>query len=178
MKLFKTLLILFLFAVSTQASAKDATAAQFLYMVNKILPEVKTVSVFLSSDQVDKAKTKLGRAGATFGLKVKIHLVDSQKDIGENLKSLSDNSVLLIFDTPMLMQKSSRMFIMSKCKERNIAVISSSADYSQSGAFLGLIVDDKFKMKDLLVNLQNYSRFADKFTDEFKLAMGVTKVFK
>ncbi len=178
MRRFKVLLLTILVGFSTQSIAKDATAAQFLYMIHKILPEAKTVSVFLSSDQLDKAKTKLARAGATFGVKVKIYLVDTQKNIGENLKAIADNSVLVVYDTPTLMKKSSRMFILSKCKEHNIAVVTSSADYSKSGAFLGLIVDDKYKMKDFLVNLQNYSRFASKFTDEFKLALGVTKVFK
>ncbi len=178
MKFYKLIAALLILGAVTQGLAKDATAAQYLYIIKKVLPEVKTVSVFLSSDQVDKAKGKFARAGATFGFKVKIYLVDSQKNIGENLKNISNSSVLIVYDTPTLMKKSSRMFILSKCKEHNIAIITSSADYSASGAFLGVIVNDKFKIKDLLVNLQNYSRFASIFTDEFKLALGVTKVIR
>ena len=159
-------------------AAKNATAAQFLYMINKILPEKKNVTIFMAKDILEKEKPKLERAAATFGMKVKIFLIENARSLGEGFKQVSDNDVLVVYENSVTTQKNSRLFILKKCKERNIPVVTPMASYSQSGAFLGIIVDDKFKMKDLLVNVQNYAQYAPKFTEEFNVANGITQVIK
>ncbi|RMH64986.1 MAG: hypothetical protein D6677_03490 [Calditrichaeota bacterium] len=167
-----------LFVLVGSLSAKNATAAQFLYMINKILPEKKNVTIFMSPDVLDKEKPKLERAAATFGMKVKIFLVENARSLGEGFKQVGDDNVLVVYENSVTSQKSSKLFILKKCKERNIPVVTPMASYSESGAFLGIIVDEKFKMKDLLVNVQNYAEYAPKFTEEFNMAVGVTQVIK
>ncbi|HHM02471.1 MAG TPA: hypothetical protein ENJ15_05605 [Caldithrix abyssi] len=158
--------------------AKNATAAQYLYMVNKVLPEKKNVSIFLPSELLSKEKPKIERAAATFGIKVKIFLIETARSLGEGFKQLKDDEVLIVYESDVTSVKSSRLFILKKCKERNIPVVTPMAEYSKAGAFLGIIVNDKFKMQDLLVNVQNYAQYAPKFTEEFNVAIGVTQVIK
>jgi len=179
MKLTRTLAgLFFLIALSGQSFARNATAAQYLYMVNKVIPEKKDVAVFMSNDLLETEKGKLERAAANFGLKVTIFIIDSPKTIGESLKKIEDNSVLVVYETEVLEEKSSKMFILSKCKERAIPVVSPSVEYAKSGAFIGIIVNEEHKMSQLLINLQNHSEFASKFTEEFNLALGVTELIK
>jgi len=158
--------------------AENATSAQYLYMVNKVLPEVKKAAVFMPPELVEAEKSKLQRAAAAFQIQVTIYPIESNRTIGENLKKVSDDEVLIVYDSPVLMEKSSRLYILKKCKERNIPVITSNEEYSKSGAFIGIIVDGEFKISQLLVNLQHYEQFASKFTEEFSLALGVTQIIR
>lgn len=178
MRALSVLLITILFGSFGQVFARNATAAQYLYMVNKILPEKQNVAVFMSKDMVEKEKIKLERAAATFKLKVTIYIIESPRNIGESIKSIDENTALVVYETPVLEDKSSKMFIISKCKEKNIPIVTPSAEYVKAGAFVGIIVDEKFKMSQLMVNLQNYSQFESKFTEEFSLALGVTEIIK
>ncbi len=172
-----TLILLFTF-LSGQLWAKNATAAQFLYMVSKVLPEKKNVSIFLPAELLSREKPKIERAAATFGLKVKLFLIETARSLGEGFKQLKNDEVLIVYESDVTSVKSSRLFILKKCKERNIPVVTPMEEYSKAGAFLGIIVNEKFKMKDLLVNVQNYAEYAPKFTEEFNVAIGVTQVIK
>lgn len=167
-----------LFCSVSQLLAKNATAAQYLYMVNKIVPEKKNVAIFMSKEMVETEKVKLERAASTFDLSVTVYIIESPRNIGESLKKIDDSSALVVYETEILQEKSSKMFIISKCKEKNIPVITPSEEYVKAGALVGIIVDEKFKMSQLLINLQNYSQFAPKFTEEFTLALGVTELIK
>ena len=178
MKALNFFLIIVVILFVGQAFGRNATAAQYLYMVNKVVPEKTEVAVFMSKDMVDHEKQKLERAAATFKLKVTIYVIESQRTIGESLKSLNENTALVVYDTPLLADKSSKMFIISKCKEKNIPIISPSEDYAKAGALVGIIVDESFKMSRLLINLSNYSEIVPKFTEEFTLALGVTELIK
>lgn len=178
MSFIRLFIVVFSFLFLGQVFGKNATAAQYLYMINKVIPERKTVAVFMSEDLVNKEKPKLERAAATFGITVTIYLIDNARTIGGSIKKLSSDDALVVYETPVLKEKSSKMFILSKCKEKGIPVISSSMDYAKSGAFIGIIVNDKFKMTELLINLQNHSDQSDKFTEEFNLSLGITQVLK
>lgn len=178
MRTFINSLVILLFCSITQLFAKNALASQYLYLVNQIIPDKKDVAVFMSKDLVDKEKIKLERAAATFGLNITIYLIDSQRTIGRSLKKLDDNCSLIVYETPVLEEKSSKMFIISKCKEKGVPIISASEEYAKAGAFIGIIVDDKFKISQLFVNLQNHGDLAPKFTEEFSLALGVTNLIK
>lgn len=175
----KLLFIAILLGVfSGQAFARNATAAQYLYMISKVIPEKKKVAIFMSKELVGKEKTKLERAAATFGLTATIYLIDNAKTIGTSLKKLTGNEALVVYETPVLSEKSSKMFILSKCKEKGIPVVSSSVDYAKAGAFIGIIVNEKFKLTELLINLQNHSDQSSKFTEEFNLSLGITQVLR
>ncbi|MCB0281020.1 MAG: hypothetical protein H6627_11680 [Calditrichae bacterium] len=178
MRAFLLFITVTVFCSASQLFAKNATAAQYLYMVNQIVPEKQNVAIFMAKDMVETEKVKLERAAATFKLNVTVYVIESARNIGESLKKIDDNTALVVYETPILQEKSSKMFIISKCKEKNIPVITPSEEYVKSGALVGIIVDDKFKMSQLLINLQNYAQFAPKFTEEFTLALGVTEIIK
>jgi ABC-type uncharacterized transport system substrate-binding protein len=173
------LTILLLLVLSTsQLFARNATAAQYLYMISKVIPEKKKVAVFMSRDLVEKEKGKLQRAAATFGVTVTIYVIEGARSIGTSLKKLSGDDVLVVYETSVLVQKSSKMFILSKCKEKGIPVVSPSEEYAKAGAFIGIFVNEKFKMTGLIINLQNHADLAPKFTEEFNVSLGITEVLK
>jgi ABC-type uncharacterized transport system substrate-binding protein len=178
MRALRVFVFLFVFGIFGQAIARNATAAQYLYMVNQIIPEKKNVAVFMSKELVETEKMKLERAATTFKLKVTVYIIESPRNIGESLKMIDENTALVVYETPVLQEKSSKMFIISKCKEKNIPIVTPSEEYVKSGAFIGIVVNEKLKVSQLLVNLQNYSQFAPKFTEEFTLALGVTEIIK
>ncbi len=176
----RTYLCFFLLIIVTgSVSANDATASQYLYMVHKILPEQKNVAIFMSEEQALKEQKKLTRAAASFKLKVSIYLIADARDIGKNLKRIKDGEPLILYDSPALMSKSSRQFILTKCKEKNIPVFSASMEYVKSGAFVGIIMKDGSKKVDhVMVNLKNFNKYATTFTDKFNMALGISEVMK
>jgi len=46
--------------------------------------------------------------------------------IDKSLNKMNKNSLLFISESPILMDKSTRLFILSKCKEMNIQIITAS----------------------------------------------------
>ncbi len=172
----RLMVVIFMCLLTSQVFARNATAAQYLYMVSKVIPEKKNVAVFMSKDIVEKEKIKLERAAATFGITATIYLIDTAKTIGASLKKLNGDEALVVYETPVLDEKSSKMFILSKCKEKSIPVISPSEEYAKAGAFIGIIVNEKFKMSKLMINLQNHADQSSKFTEEFNSSLGITQV--
>jgi len=178
MNTIRLFVVILLYAFSGQLFARNATASQYLYMISKVIPEKKNVSIFMSKDLVDKEKPKLERAAVTFGLTVKIYLIDNARTIGSSLKKIESDNALVVYGSPVLDEKTSKMFILSKCKEKGIPVVSSNEEYAKAGAFIGIIVNEKFKMSQLLINLQNHADQSSKFTEEFNLSLGITQVLK
>lgn len=158
-------------------SAKDATALQFMFTVKKIFPDAKNVSVFMPTSTIDKEKSQLTRASAQAGLKTTVFGVNNYKDIGEALRKIDDGSVLVMFTSASLMDKSSKMFILTKCKKKQIKLVTSSKEYSDSGALLGIIPSDDHKT-ELILNLKHSAQLADRFTPETIKELGITTVIR
>ncbi len=177
MKLIMTLSILLGLAVSGMSG--EPTAAQYFYTAKKLMPEAMEISIFMSKDQLDVHKSKIERAATQFNLSPTIYVIESSKNIGQSINKMNDNGLLLIYETPELMDKSSRLFVLSKCKDKNIKIISSSLEYSQQGAFLGLITNDDKRIEHFIVNLKHSEpALASIFTDEFISQVGVTEVIR
>lgn len=170
-------LILQIFIFSSLAFGREVTLLQFFYTAKNVFPDVKEISIFLPAEQQAAEQPKIASAAAKMGLTVKLFLIDDAKSIGSNIKLLGNNTVLLVYDSPVLMEKSSRLFILSKSKEMQVPVITSSRDYSDSGALLGLFPDENNKLK-LIVNLQHSPYLSAKFTDEFNQKIGAAEVIR
>ena len=107
-----------------------------------------------------------------FNLKAKIYVIESTSAIGNAIKQINPNSLLVIFSSDILNQKSSILYILSKCKEKQILLLTSSLDYSEAGALLGLITDENQKTK-LIVNLTHSENLRAKFSQELLQQQGI-----
>ncbi len=161
----------------TQASFAKVTWLQYFYAIKKIFPDTKEIAIMLPKDQEASQKAALAKAAVSIGVKVKLYLVEDARSIGSNIKMIPDNSVLVVYDAPVLMEKSSRVYILSRCKEKNITVVTASQEYSDSGALIGLLRGDDGKLK-IVVNLKFSPELAAKFTPEFIQKTGVSQVLQ
>ena len=74
------------------------------------------------------------------GLSAKLYVISNTIDVGKRLRELPSKSILVVYQSDVLSKKSTqRLFILTKCKEHQIAVITSSAEYSELGALIGLV---------------------------------------
>lgn len=157
--------------------ANSVSWTQYFFAIKQIFPEIKNVSILLTEEAVQSQKKSITRAAAAFKVKVKLFPVKDTRDIGSELKMVEDGGVLIIFDDPLLMEKSSMFYILSKAKEKNISVVSGSKNYAEAGAFLTLVKDNSKKLK-IVVNLRFKPEFASKFTPEFRQKLGVSEVLQ
>lgn len=144
----------------------------FFFVVNKVFPELKEVSIFMTREALAENENKVNRAAATFNLKATIYLIESSTMIGQAIKQIPSNSLLVILSSGLLSQKSSILYILSKCKEKQILLITSSQEYSEAGALLGLVIDENQKTK-LVVNLTHYENLRPKFSQELLQQQGI-----
>jgi hypothetical protein len=176
MKKSTLLTITILFSFLTSAFAKEATALQYFFLVKKIFPEKTEVSVFIDKDRLGEEKDKIARASAQTGLKALIFEVDDQKSIGQNLRQLADNQVLILYGSPVVEEKSSVMFILSKCKSKGVSIFTASRAYSESGALLGILNDEVGA--ELVLNLKQNEQLATVFNENFIQEVGIKRVIR
>jgi hypothetical protein len=146
------------------AVAQDANAYQFFFTIKQFLPETKDLTVFISKEKLGEEKDKIERASAQNQMKPKIYVIESAFELGKIVTKLPSNSALLVYNSGVLMKKSTIMYVLSKCKDKNIAVVTSSREYSDLGALLGLIKDDANKV-NLVLNLKQNETFQSSFSD-------------
>ena len=156
---------------------KDANASQFFYMIKQLFPDINDVSVFLSEESLANQKTIMDRAAAQYKLKVKIFIIDTSIDVGKRIRELGENSVLVIFNSDVLMKKSTKLYILKNCKGKKIAIFTSSRDYSDLGALMGIIKNGNNSV-DLVLNLKHNEHFKPKFTDAFIEKVGISEVIQ
>jgi len=157
--------------------AKDASPSQFFYVIKKLMPDCKEISMFMSSETIDKKKVSINRAALQNKIKVKIFPIESAIELGKNIRLLKDGDVLIVYSSDVLLNKSSAVYVLKKCIEKNIAVITSSKLYSDLGAFLGLIRGEDSKLK-VIVNFKQYAELQSSITQEKLQLAGVTQVIK
>lgn len=168
---------LMIFIMAGFIQAQEPSYLQYFFTVKKILPETKTVGVFIDEATYSQKEVKIKRAATQSGVQVKVFLVTDRKSIGKFMKELQGVDVLLLSRNSVLDQKSSRIFILSRSKEMNIPVISSSQEYSKSGAFLYLYKDENHKTH-MVVNLKQTPYLAHRFGDEEAKKMGISKLIR
>ena len=107
-------------------------------------------------------------------MKAVIYEIDCTADIGKAAKKLTANSILVIYDDFIFENNKNKLYILSKCKEKKISLITSSMDYIQSGALPGYVEkDDK---KSIILNVTYYNHLKAQFNIETIQKLGVTEV--
>jgi ABC-type uncharacterized transport system substrate-binding protein len=157
---------------SMAAGGSEIPPLTFFFVLNKVFPEVKEVSIFMTKEMLAENESKLNRASGTFNIKATIYVIESTASLGNAIKQISPNSVVMIFSGGIMNEKSSILYVLSKCKEKQIVLLTSSMEYSTAGALLGLVVDENQKTK-LVVNLAHSENLRSKFSQESLLQQGI-----
>jgi len=152
----------------------DVSALQFYYLVKQVFPETQKVTVLITKSDLEKQLKKIERASIQCKVKTEIFDVENSIEIGKAFKRIKPNEILIIFDNELFLNKKNKMYIMSKSKEKQILIVTSSKDYVNSGALLGYITEDG--KKKIVVNLKLSTNLKDKFTDELIQKVGIKKV--
>ncbi|HPG39994.1 MAG TPA: hypothetical protein PLP19_09510 [bacterium] len=158
---------------SIPAFAK-VSSMQLFFLVKQAFPEASEVNIFISKANLAEEKDKIARATVQFQLKALIYDVDNAADIGNGTKKISDNSILIVYDDEVFANKTNKLYILSKCKEKKISLITSSMDYIQSGALLGYIEENS--AKKIILNITHYDYLKEKFTNDVVQKIGVAEV--
>jgi len=169
--------IMMVLAIVISAFGKDVTYLQFFYTIKNVFPDVKEVAIFLPQDLQEQEQSKIASASVKMGVTAKLYLITDVQSIGNNTKLLNQKSVVLIYNAPILAEKSNRDFIIKKCAEMQIPVVTSSQDFVQAGALIGLLPDENNKLK-LIVNVQQYPQIASLFSAEFSQKVGVAEIIR
>ncbi|MEJ2635085.1 MAG: ABC transporter substrate binding protein [Calditrichia bacterium] len=177
MKKMLFLFCLIFFAQNAVQAANSPTPLQIFFLVKKIFPEIKEVSVLVTKDLLETEKTRVTRAAAQTQMKVVLYPVENATDIGTSFKEINDKSFVVIYDTDILSQKSNKLYILSKCKEKRIPLITTSPEYTESGALIGILAEGNDKT-DVVVNLKHSDSFQSKFTSDFIRQAGISRVIQ
>ncbi len=157
--------------------ANTVSWTQYFFAIKQIFPEIKNVSILITEDAVQSQQKSIARAATAFKIKVKLFPVKDTRGIGNGIKMVDDGAVLIVYEDPLFMERSSIYYILSKAKDKNISVISCSEKYAEAGAFLSLVKKDSKKLK-IVVNLRFKPEFASKFTPELQQKLGVSEVLQ
>ena len=150
------------------------TSTQYFYLVKQGFPDAGEISIFISKYDLAHEKEKIERATAQFQMKAVIYEIDCSADIGKATKKMAENSILVIYDDHIFENKKNKLYIISKCKEKKIALVTSSIDYIQSGALLGYVENgDK---KSIILNVTYYDHLKSHFNSETIQKLGITEV--
>ncbi len=168
------LLAVFVMAQVGNVFAGQPTFLQYFFSIKKVLPDTKIVGVFLPESEYSAQKNKIALASQRSGIKSKVFLINDMKSIGKSMQELSGIDILLVYNNPLMMKKASRMFILSKCKDKSIPIITSSEKYSKSGALLGLLKGDDGHSK-IVLNLKHSPKLASVFTDDYVKKAGIAE---
>ena len=158
-------------------SAAEVNVYQFFYAIKKIFPDLKEVSMFLADDVLQAQKATIGRAALQNQLEAKIYVIETKSDIGKQLQALSHQSVLVIYTSAILTDKSTQLYILKTCKNKEISVITSSREYTDLGALLGIIPDGE-KGIEMVLNLKHNMHLKERFTDAFIDDSGISEVIQ
>ena len=157
--------------------AQDANPSQFFGIIKRLFPETGEVAIFISPELIATQKEVIDRSAVQNQIQARIHVVESGIDVGKSIRELQENSLLVIFSSDVLMTKSSKLYILSKCKEKQISIVTSSRDYSESGALLGLVKNEKNRI-ELVLNLKHSEHLKAKFTEDFIAQAGIKEVIQ
>ncbi len=159
----------------TSLYAKDVTPLQIFFLVKQAFPQATEVSVLLTQDDYNTHETALKRATAQMKIKAKVHIVSGSQDVGLALQKVPEKSPVVVFDAPTLSNSSTKLYVLSKCKEKQIPLITTSEAYLASGALLGIFRDESDKVK-ITLNLQQNEHLKDTFTQDVIDKIGVKEV--
>ena len=175
-RLISAVLLLTLVLATGQALADDANATQYLTMAKQAFQDAKEVAIFISEEDLAKEKDIINRAALQNGLTAKLYVIANTIDVGKRLRELSPNSILVVYQSEVLSKKSTQLFVLKKCKESQIAVITSSSEYTELGALIGLVkTGPRF---ELVLNLKQNDWAAARFPSDVIERLGIARVIE
>lgn len=176
----KRLLILIpffgLLMIAQTVLAQKVNWTQYFFVARNIFPDAKEICILLPEEEKGSQETALGRAAAQFHFKVKLYLFSDALSIGKDIKMIPEESILIVSNSPLTQDKSSMIYILSQCKEKNISVVSASQEYVDAGALIGLVRESGHLR--VLINLKFSQKLASKFTPKFNQKIGIVKVLQ
>ena len=175
MKKFALAICLLFCGGSSLALAAEVTPLQLFFLVKQAFPEKTDVSVLITEEVYKSQEQKISRASAQMQLKVNIFIVAGPQDVGKALQKIQDEAVVIVFDGRSLVDQSTRLYVLSKCKDKQIALITTSPDYGESGALICLAPDESEGLK-ITLNLKKNINQKDRFNEELVQKLGVTEV--
>lgn len=131
----KRIVLTVLTSIMTSLSifAQDITSFQYMYIIKQVFPKTKEISIFISKDLLQTQQDLINRACAQQQFKAIIYEISNSGDIGRSLKQVGKNDVLLLFPSEVVSKKLNKLYILSKCKEKKISLVTSIPEYSDSG---------------------------------------------
>lgn len=176
LRIFTVVVFLFIMVLGSQVQADDANGTQYLTMAKMAFQDAKAVSIFISEADLAKEQATINRAALQNKLQAKIFVIKSSIDVGKRMRELADNSLLVVYQSDVLSKKSTQLFILKKCKEKQISVITSSAEYSELGALIGLVKSGpRF---ELVLNLKQNDWAAARFPADVIERLGISRVIQ
>jgi ABC-type uncharacterized transport system substrate-binding protein len=170
------ILLIITFSINVCIYADDANATQYLTIAKQAFPEVKEIHIFISPEDYDVEKGKINRAALQNKVTAKVYLIETSVDVNTNLKEIPQNSVLVVYQSRVLSRKSTILFMLSKCKKKKISLVTSSREYSESGALLGIVKENKrFK---IILNLKQSEWLTAIFTEGKRFALGISEIIE
>jgi ABC-type uncharacterized transport system substrate-binding protein len=175
----KRLLVLTVAVIFTNMPllASDITPLQIMFVAKTMFPEATDVTVFISGKDASGVETTFGRAASQTQLTPKVFIIDDTKGVGEAVRQVGDGSIILMLNGGVLNEKSTQLFILKKCKEKQADLITTSKDYATLGALAGLYKDETAKLA-ISLNLKHNAHLAGKFTPEFQEKLRVKEVIE
>jgi len=154
---------------------KEITPMQLLYTTRQVFPDCRELTIFVTADYYQKSKSKIARAVAQNHFKPHVFIIGRSSDIGNALGRIGKRTVLVVFDAKLLNKSNNRLYILSKCKNKRIAIVTSSKRYADSGATVGVYVEDGDQIKTVL-NLKHSAYLKEKFTQELISRVGFEEI--
>lgn len=177
MRRMAVLIFFVLLAGNHAVVAKDVTPMQVLFTTKEIFPDCREVAIFVSREYFHANEMNIARASAQNHIKPHVYIIENSSDIGNALNNIDEGSILVVMDSDALTKSNNKLYILSKCKTKRISIVTSSPQYSESGALLGILPDDGQKIK-VVLNLKHNKFLKEKFTPDFLAKVGVKEVIE
>ncbi len=152
----------------------EVTTTQYFYLVKQPFPQASEISIFITKKKLASEKEKIDRATVQFQKKAVIYEIENSVDIGKAIKSVNENSILVIYDDAVFKNNTNKLYLLSKCKEKKISLFTSSLDYIESGALLGFV--EKDNKQTIILNITNYDHLKSQFNMEKIQQLGISEV--
>ncbi len=155
----------------------NPTYLQILYSVKKVFPETKEVHLLIAQDALTSDQSQIERASAQNQIKTIIHPIRSLVDINKAIQEISEKQMLILPSSRIFQANATRLYILKKVKEKGIILVTTSAQYSNSGALLGVLPMENHKTK-IVINLKHNPQLKAHFNRDFVEQSGIAEVIQ